>query len=314
MKRVVRWVFLLPLFARAIAAQDLAGGENVGRVESSPELVLQATSSPAAKLDFNWHLIFPLMRGEGPLTQGNNLRITPGAEITPVSAGITAEAVWTPIAFAELALGGRAGSGWNAEVFGGEIRGIGLNLPGENGAAEHCGRSFDGLLWGLNAGVALQGDLGAVFPGEWNHVIMRTYHEIGYAAYSRARGGEAWFFENDEGENRNGFSYYGYLIIGYRMPLLLDMVALWFEADLPLRGEPSWSRWGGDMIRWTFSAVSNFAVSSRLNVTLAAQFQTRRNFLEPDWRDLHFTARTIDAANPRSLGFHRLAAVVAYRF
>ena len=304
---------LLPLLAQVLIAEDMGNGDN-GGIESSRSVFLQVTSSPAAKFGFNWRFTIPFLRGESPLTRNNSIRITPGLEMTPISFSLTASAVWTPIAFFEVVAGGRIGSGWNAEILGGEIYGIGLNLPDDDGMAGHDGNAFDGVLWEARMGAALQGDLAAVFPGEWNHVIFRSFHEISYAAYSRAGGGEAWFFENDDGENRNGFSYRGNLLIGYRMPVFLNMVALLAEANLFLTRIPYGSRWGDDRLRWTFSCVLNFSVTERFEVALIAQFRTRRNFLEPDWDEQHFTHRTLDTSNPQRLEFHRVVATFTYRF
>jgi len=307
-------LLLLPLLARAIFAEEPPRPEPAAGAESSREIVLQVSTQPAAKLSFAWRFEFPFLRGEGPLTRGNGISVAPGAQITPVSASLTADAVWTPVAFAEISAGGRIGSGWNAALFGGEIRGIGLNLPGEGGAARHCGRAFDGAIWELRGGAALQGDLAAAFPGRWNHVIARTYHGIRFGAYTRAGRNEAWFSDNDEGENRNGFSYHGYLLVGYRMPLFLEMAALMAEADLFLTRMPGGCRWGDDRIRWTFSALLNFAATESLGITLAAQLRTRRNFEQDDWRDLHFTNRALDSSRPQRLEFFRAAAVMTRRF
>ena len=320
MKRVALCLILLavPLFSWALAAEE-AGNDGTGGIESSPGVFLQATSSPAAKFGFNWRFAIPFLQGDSPLTQGNNITLSPGLEITPIDIHLTASAVWTPIAFVELVAGGRIGSGWSIELFGGDIHGIGFNLPEEPDAEglvryRHCGSAFDGLLWQARMGAALQGDLAAFFPGEWNHLIFRSFHEVSYAAYSRAGNGQAWYFENDDGENRNGFSYRGNLLIGYRMPLFLNMVALQAEADMFLTRLPGGSRWGDGRLRWTFSCVLSFAISEGFEIALITQLRTRRNFLESNYLDMHFTERNLDSSNPRRLEFYRVVAAFSYRF
>jgi len=309
-------ILLLPLFAQLLFAEEpqVGNAPDTGGIDSSPGVFLQVTSSPAAKFGFNWRYTIPFLQGDSPLTRGNNIVITPGVEITPVDFHLTANAVWTPIAFIEVVAGGRIGSGWSINLFDSHIHGIGINRADEHGIGEHDGNAFDGLLWQARMGAALQGDLAVFFPGEWNHVIFRSFHEISYAAYSRARDGEAWFFENDDGENRNGLSYRGNLLIGYQMPLRLDMVALMAEADLFLTEMPGGYRWGDDRLRWTFSCVLSFAVTERFGIALITQLRTRRNFTEPNWEDLHFTNRTLDTSNPQRLEFHRVVAAFTYRF
>ena len=335
-------ILLLPLFAQVLVAEE-PQAENVngmtaetasGGIESSPGVFLQVTSSPAAKMGFNWRFTIPFLQGDSPLTQGNNITVTPGLEISPVDVHLTATEIWTPIAFVELVAGGRIGSGWSINLFGGDIHGMGLNVANtDDGTASHDGNAFDGALWQLRGGAALQGDLAAFFPGEWNHVIFRSFHEISYAAYSRAENGQTWFFENDDGENRNGFSYRGNLLIGYRMPLFLNMVALQAEADLFLTTLEGGSRWGDDMFRWTFSGVLNFSITENFEAALITQLRTRRNYipsrshltrasglpqprteLDMDPLDFHFTKRYLDGNNPRRLEFYRVVLALTYRF
>lgn len=295
---------ILPQFAQVLFAED-----------SSSDILLQATSAPALKLGFIKHFTFPFLQGEGPLTKDNNIGLSLTGEVSPISLNGLAEVVWTPIAFFQFYTGGRIGSGWNIKLFGGDIYGIGLNKPDASGKAEHDGKAFDGLLWKAQAGAALQADLAAVFPGDWNHVVARSYHEINYQGYTRAGNGESWYFENDNGfagENCNGFNYYGNLLIGYQMPIFLKMVALMTEANLYLYDMPEREKWGDDRIRWTFSCILNFSVTRQIDIALITQFWTQRNYLETNWLDLYYRNRTIDSANPLRLEFYRVAAFLTY--
>jgi len=289
-------------------------GESQSGFRSSSELILQATSNVEVKLGFTDHYTFPFLQGESPLTEGNNIALALGAEITPISLNTIAEAVLTPIAFLELSAGGRLGSGWNIEIFGNEIYGIGLNRADADGKSEHSGSAFDGFLWKVQAGGAIQFDLAALYPGDWHHVVARSYHEISRVGYTRAKAGESWYFEGGDGENRNGFNYYGNFLIGYQMPLFINTIALLAEGDLYLYDTPNRSRWGDDKIRWTFSAVTIFTITEKIELTLATQFVTRRNYKESDWEDLFYRNRHIDNSNPTSLEFDRIAAVLTYKF
>jgi len=309
--KITALCIILALLAQAAIAQTTAAEEETsGGIESAPGLVLLVTTEPGVRLDFNWKFVVPFLQGDGPLTKDNNLAITPGVEITPAALSLTANAVWTPIAFAEIVAGGRVGSGWSL----GKIRGIGLNLPDVDGASKYDGSAFDGALWGLRAGAALQGDLAAFFPGEWNSVVFRSFHGISYSAYSRAKNGQAWFIDNDEGENRNGSSYNGNFLLGYRMPIFLNMVALLAEADLFLNVMDGGAAFGDDLARWTFSGILGFKVSERLGVTLLTQLRTHRNFTNGNWQDLHFSRRTLDTSNRLRLEFYRVVAVLDYKF
>jgi len=306
MKRIV-FFLLLPLIAQIIIAQEIT---------SSSEFLLRAAFPPGVKLSFIQRYKIPFLQGEGLLTKDNNICFVLTAEISPISVDAVTEAIWTPAAFFQFITGGTIGSGWNIKLFGNDMYGIGLNRQNAEGKHEHSGNSFDGLLWKAQAGTVLQADLAAVFPGDWNHVVIRNYHEINYRGYTRAAKGESWYYENDggyQGENCNGFNYYGNLLLGYQMPIFLNMVALLAEADLYLYDMPGRSKWGDDIIRWTYSLILNFTVTKNLDIAVLTQFWTLRNFLEENWNDLYYRNRTIDKSNPYHLEFYRVGIAMIYR-
>jgi hypothetical protein len=310
MKRTTLFLLLLltaPQFAQILSADE---------VSSSSEFFLQTATTPALKLGFLKHFTFPFLQGEGPLTKDNNIDLTLIGEISPISVNGIAEAVWTPAAFFQLAAGGRIGSGWNINLFGSESYGIGINREGASGNAEYSGKSLDGLLWKAQTGAVLQADLAAIFPGDWNHVVIRSYHEINYRGYTRAEKGESWYFENDSGyagENCNGFNYYGNLLIGYQMPIFLNMAALLAEADLYLYDTPGRAKWGDDKIRWTFSCLLNFTITKKIELAFLTQFWTRRNYLEENSRNLYYRNLTLDKSDPIRLEFYRIGAIFTYK-
>jgi len=307
MKNII-FLLIFILITQALAAQEEKS------FTSSSELLLQISSLPEAKLGFTQRFNFPFLQSDNPLTQDNGIETALTGEITPISANGIAEAVWTPIAFFQLAAGGRIGSGWNIELFGGEIYGIGLTKSADDGNSETDGSAFDGLLWKAQIGGALQFDLAAIFPGDWNHVVARSYHEINYKGYTRAKAYESWYFENDDGENINGFNYYGNFLIGYQMPIFLNLVGLLAEMDLYLYDTPGRSGWGDELIRWTFSCILSFEITEQFGIALLAQFRTRKNYVEANWEDLYYRNRTIDNSNPLRLEFYRVAAALVYKF
>jgi hypothetical protein len=309
MKKIISLV-LLSLFTQYLFAEE--NQEN--KITSTNEIVLQGSSLPEVKLGYTKYFTFPFLQGESPLTEGNNIGLGLCAEISPASLNGIAVATWTPIAFFQLMTGGRIGSGWNITLFDNTVYGIGINHSNSEGKSEHNGSAFDGLLWKAQVGTVLQADLAALFPGDWNHVVARSYHEINYRGYTRAAKNESWYFENDEGENCNGFNYYGNLLIGYQMPIFLNIAALLAEADLYLYDTPDRGQWKDDKIRWTFSAVLGFTITEQFGISLITQCITRRNYLEKNWQDLYYRNRTIDNSNPLRLEFYRVAAALTYRF
>jgi hypothetical protein len=315
MKKIAFFVALTLCLVPALFAEE-------GGIVSSSEVFLQITSVPEAKIGFTQSFEIPFLQGDNPLTEENNVTFAFTAELTPISVNLLADAVWTPVAVFELALGGRIGTGWQIASDQGlnGLYGIGLNqrrpIGTNNDRFVADGSAFDGLMWKTYLGGALQFDLAAVMPGEWNHIVFKTYHEINYQAYTRAGDGQSWFFENDEGENRNGFSYYGNFFLGYKMPIILDLVGLLAEMDLYLYDTPGRARWGDDRIRWTFGCLFNFAITEQLGATLIVQGSTARNFTnynENGNRYRFYQDRILDTNNPLRLEFYRVAATVTYK-
>ena len=296
-------LLVFPLFAR----------EQSQGVTSSGQMTFLASTLPEAKVGYTHRFVFPFLQGGNPLTAANNITVVLTAEATPISVNGLYRAVWTPLAFIELLAGGRIGSGWPITLFGRELYGIGLNLSDEYDNIVYSGSAFDALLWQKRFGGAFQFNLAAIFPGDWNSVLFRTYHEINYHGNTRARRGQSWYFEGGDGENMNGFNYFGTIMIGYQMPMVLNLVGLLAEMERYLYDTPNRRAWGEDLIRWTFSCVLGFRITERLGLSVITQLRTRRNFRESHWEDLHYRARTVNRSNPQRLEFYRVVAAINYR-
>lgn len=277
---------------------------------------LTVSSLPEAKVTFTQSFTVPFLRGEHFLTQDNNIKFNLKADLSPVSMNAIGEAVFTPVAFFQLNAGALAGSGWNIVLFGSDVKGIGINKDGASGG-EVDGSAFDGFFGKWYAGGALQFDTGAIFPGDWNHVLIRTYHELSYMGYSRAAPGDSWFYENDDGENQNGFSYRANYVLGYQMPLFLDTVALMAETKKYLYNTPGGDVWGDSLGRWEFSAVLNFRINDWFSAALITQCRTRRNYVglasKQEEKDVYYRNRDLDDDKPRRFEFYRVAAIMTFR-
>jgi hypothetical protein len=286
-------------------------------VETSSDQTLTASSLPEAKLSFNRRFTFPVLAGTGPLTEGNNLATAFTAEISPVSLNGAAEAVFTPIAFFQVVGGFKLGTGWNMELFGSQVYGMGINQPKEDGrTSEIKGAPVDGLVWGPHLGGVFQFDLAALFPGDWHHIVFRTYHEWNYRAYTQANGGESWVFENDNRENRNGSNYYGNYLLGYQMPIFLNTVGLMAEMSQYLYGTPNGAYWGDDRGRWIFSALFSFTITKQLGAALIVHTRTMRNYQDGDKSNeahYYYQYRELDQDNPLRLDFYRAAAILTFQ-
>ena len=290
-------------------------------IKLGTDLGLQLSSRPEAKIGLTQSFTFPFLQGSSPLTLGNNIKTAVTAEATPISlAGIT-QVIWTPIAFLELVGGGKLGSGWNIPLG----KGLGLNVPvgvynpEAPREAEVIGRAFDGFIWNAWGGGAFQFDMAAIIPGDWNHVIFRAYNELRYSAYTRAGPSDSWFFENGDGENRNGWTWHGNMVLGYQMPLspVLDFVGLMAEMHFNLYNTPGREFWGDNLGLWIFSSFFNFSFTPRFSTTLVIQMRTRRNHGITDFENRdqlwYQDLELLNDGGPQRLVFYRTALILSYK-
>jgi hypothetical protein len=297
----------------------------------SHSITLIASTLPEAKVQYSMNWKLPFMQGGNPLTSGNNLKLSLMPELSPVFLYLNADAALTPIAFFVLNLGGMLGTGWPANLGGGDLYGIGLNKDDGQGNKTYSGKALDGVFLTGRASGTLQMDMGALFPGDWNHVLIQSKHEIHYQHYSGAKSGESWHKEADSGENINGLNYYGNLTLGYQMPLFLKMVALQAEGDMYLNSNlENRKQWGDELMRWTFGGILqfNFKGLENFNALVVTQFNTPRVYTnkgpngettikvngkdKPYWSKLYYRNRYIDTAKPREFDWYRVAFIFSY--
>ena len=311
-------LLVLPFLAMSLFAEEITDAE------TSSEVYLQISTLPEAKLGFTQTFKIPFLRLDNPLMSGNNIKFSLTAEVTPVSFNGAIKTVLTPVAFLEFSTGGRIGTGWPLNLFGSDLYGTGLNLSGAGNIEEYEGEAFDAFHLKFFIGGTFQFDFAAIFPGDWHHVVVLSSHEINYHYNTSAAKGQGWYYEADDGENRNGWNYFGNIVLGYQMPqkpFFLQMVAFMAEMDLYLSDIPGVDRsiWGDDLIRWKFSNILNFQFTDQFGVALITQFRTRRNFTNFDENanngaEMHYQSRELNRSNPQRLEFYRIAAILSYKF
>jgi hypothetical protein len=294
-------------------------------VTTSTDLMYQLSSRPELKMGLTQSFTFPFLRGGGPLTRDNNIRLALTAELSPVSINGLGDVLWTPIAFLQVAAGGRIGSGWNIKLFGSEIYGIGINRRGDLMAdgihhkEEISGEAFDSIMWRAYGGVALQFDLAALIPGDWSHIVFRGYNEGRYSAYNRASFSDSWVFEDDEGQNRNGWTWYSSFLIGYQMPLspVLDTIAFMAEGEKNLYTVPGGDVWGDNLTHWIFSLLFNFTITPRFSIASALQMRTLNNYGTSDLENqdgIYYQDLVLQKNyGTQRLSFFRAAMIMTYK-
>ncbi len=284
--------------------------------ESSRSLSLSFTASSRAEaqVKLSGTLTVPTLAGDGPLTKDNSVALTASCAVTPVSVTGAVEAVFTPVAFFQLVAGGMVATGWNIPI----ADGLSFNEPGRDGGgaldgtAEFVGDSFPGIVWSCKGGAVAQFDFAAIRPGEWNHVVFRSSHTLWYRAFTAADSDDSWQFENDVGEERNGWNYYANYFLGYQMPVKLSMVGILFEQELNLYDTPGRTAWGDDISRFTIGLMGQYDLSKEIRLNALVQARTKRNFVGTTGDYEFYQLREIDSDDPRRLEFYRVAVIVKW--
>ena len=269
-------------------------------VDLSYDVKLLGSSAPEVKVEEGAVLKLPMLQGEGLLTGGNNLKLKGRVGVSPVSSTLSLEAVLTPIAVAEVSLGGTVGIGWDLTD---SLKGLNF-IAVSNTPYEIESESVQGVYLKGKTGVALQFDTAALFSSKWASVFARVYQEVNFQSYTNAEEGSAWNFEMG-GYRGNGFSYHAEYVVGYNMPIFLDKVALMVETDInnifkdPMQTD----------VLVTLSPILNFRVLDGLNITALAQFTNKAKEFVLSGTDM--SENRIHAGPFR---FSKAVAMVTYNF
>jgi len=251
--------------------------EEKGEIQTQTDLSLVFSTVKEMQFGLEKRIIFPFFQGTNPMTYDNNITLKIGTEVTPITIDIFAETVWTPIAFFNLSLGSQLGTGWNYDMFGARMNGMGLYryMESENPQEWADGSGFDGVVWKAHFGAGLQFDLAAVIPGDWNHVVMKFENFLTYQNYTRAQRGEQWYFKADDGINQNSFGNYFSGFLGYQMPIFLNMAGIQFESSFPFYNPQSGESLVNRQPEMFCSLVTNFKFSKRFNLMVITQLSNR---------------------------------------
>ena len=220
----------------------------------------------------------PFMQRPCALTSGNNVLYRFKGTFSPVSLNAIASATVTPLAFLTFQAGSSIGTGWNV----GFSNGLGLNIDGTGTPAAD---SLKGVVLESWLSGTFQFDLGAVVPGDWTHLLLAATSKLGYKYYTGAEADQPWQFQVDDGENFNGFSYFGTYVLGYKLPYKVDTVAFSVETEQMLFDNKDLSSydpidWKSDFVKVTLGPLINIKLSEDSNIIILIQFTREKDYTD----------------------------------
>jgi len=247
-----------------LACLSVLMGIPVFSQENHLNLAIVAATSGQMDATFASLWKFPFLKGNHPLTSGNNVALKLSTRLLPIGGTITGDANLTVLPFLTFGFGSMVGTGWNYGLFDKVyFAGLGMNKKtniNDPTNSEVIGNGLDGVVWDVHAGAMLQMDLAAIIPGDWNHVLMQYYNRIDYFAYSKAQGDELWYYQND-GMYQNAFRHSYIFFIGYAMPIFIDLVGYQLSGVIPFYNTET----GSDVKERGYTLVNSFLVDFKIN-------------------------------------------------
>ncbi|MEI6387403.1 MAG: hypothetical protein WCQ50_12250 [Spirochaetota bacterium] len=290
MKRVVVALAFIAALSVPVFAQEAAG------IDTS--LVVASTLEMKAEVSKTWSESTPF----------GGLAFTPALELSPITVAGRAALTWSaPIHLVTATLGGTVGSGWK---FLSIANGVGVQQAGL-ATMKYSESPFSGIYFKGRAGGAIQFDTAAIWPGEWNHLITQSYHEIYYEYLTGTGASDVWLYEAG-GSKINGFRYRSSSVLGYQMPLVLSRVLAMLETDIRVTNQKTSTMasggWGSDFLYMVPGFLATFSFGKNTSLDTIVQFQNKLNYTSP--LDASLYSSKVDAAQPVGWAFRRVAVIL----
>ncbi len=229
-----------------------------------------------AVIEFDAAYTLPFLRGNDDFTADNHVTFNMGLEVSPVTVAPVASITVSPIAFLELAIGGTAGTGWNAfDLFQGMAE-YDASKPEYKDMTPFAHWYLYG--WGS---ACLMFDLAALWEGDWHHVVATATYKAGYQKLT-GTDSDVWLWQATDGL-ASGWIYEQEYFIGYQMPLMLSMIGV----GTTLSGHYESSDFGdyssnykGDFMTIDIWPMAEITLDKKDKLYVLFDFQSRRSFRE----------------------------------
>ena len=229
-----------------------------------------------AVTEFDAIYTLPFLKGDDELTADNHLAFKLGLELSPITVAPVASVTFSPIAFLEFAVGGTAGSGWNAfDLFQG-MAAYNATEPEYKDMTPFAHWYLYG--WGS---ACLMFDLAALWEGDWHHVVATATYKAGYQKLT-GTDSDVWLWQASDGL-ASGWVYEQEYFVGYQMPLKLSMIGV----GTTLSGHYESSDFGdysssykGDFMTIDIWPMAEITFSKKNKLYVLFDFESRRSFRE----------------------------------
>lgn len=218
----------------------------------------------------------PFHFGKNKLFQGNKIALTSSVAITPVSIFPKASISITPIAFFTASFGAGIGTAW-------ELLGVKSISRYDARKKEYVQMdAFKTWFYSVWSNFTFMFDTGAIFPGEWNHVVAVASFEFSYSGLLNADEEFTLYkWQTNDHQMKSG-KYNYFFLLGYQMPLKLNLVGInvelsgFYDKDL----EPLYSAFKGSFMQIDIGPMAQVKITEKDSATFMIGFSSRRSFEE----------------------------------
>ncbi len=223
---------------------------------------------------FSYNYTIPVPFSDNALVRGNNVNLVGSVELTPVSIAVEPSVEFTPIAFLVFSSGVKLGTGW--KVIG--IDGL-SNYNYVSGTYSPV-VPFRDLYFRFWMQGLFQFDLAAILPGDWNHVVTQASYQAMYTMNTSVNNKDVWCWQASY-NLVNGWEYYSSVVLGYQMPLVLQMVGVqcefsgYYSAD-DIKAQ--YRAFKNDFMTTQINPLAIFKFNDHHSLTVMFNFANRRGF------------------------------------
>ena len=224
-----------------------------------------------AKATWQSTYTLPTPLGKHPLLSGAHLKLNGSFEISPLSIRPIASISFSPLPFFVFDAGSSIGTGWN--------------LLGFEGFCEYKNGSYENMTpftryyhdhW---IGATFQFDTGAIFEGDWTHVIILANYQMIYKGVTGVKNGHLWAWQTTEGYV-NGLGYEFIALLGYQMPKFVELIGVMADMYGYYRNSDygEYAQTYGKFMTIEISLLASLSLNKTNALTIAARTASRRSF------------------------------------
>lgn len=307
--------WLIMLFCCLLTQQNFAESNPTKAIKKTQDLSLGIEykfTSDDFGIQAKYHRGYeiPMLRRHHVLHSNNGLQLDINGKISPVSLNGQFMASLTPIAFFKLVSSCSFGSGWSI----GDIHGLGYNA-----ASGRTGDSFAGLVFQGEIAAALQMKTEPLTRNPWINFLFLVQPQFVYKQFFAASWNETWIYQNDRGENFNGWMFSPLYFFGYRLPfsdkiagttgcLIQSFQLLSHRLDSPMNESNSW---GSDFVTLWLSPLMSLDLGEKWTFTLVFQWERERVYTDESKDEEYFKNRIY---KDKQFTFYRIQFETKFKF